>query len=99
MTDWGGYWTEVKLEVLRKYLVAFNTASTRAGATVYLDLFAGRLAHRRPDTGTEHSGSWSADGRTHAVEGVPAVAGVGALPSKCLEADDVSREDEHGVAA
>lgn len=57
MTDWGGYWTEVKLEVLRKYLVAFNTASTRAGATVYLDLFAGRLAHRRPDTGTEHSGS------------------------------------------
>lgn len=27
MTDWGGYWTEVKLEVLRKYLVAFNTAS------------------------------------------------------------------------
>jgi three-Cys-motif partner protein len=57
MTDWGGYWTEVKLEVLRKYLVAFNTASTRAGATVYLDLFAGRLTNRRPDTGAKYRGS------------------------------------------
>jgi hypothetical protein len=34
-TDWGGYWTEAKLDVLRKYLAAFTTASQKAGATVY----------------------------------------------------------------
>jgi three-Cys-motif partner protein len=55
--DWGGYWTEVKLEILRKYLGAFNRASQRAGATVYLDLFAGSAMHVRPDTEASYAGS------------------------------------------
>jgi three-Cys-motif partner protein len=37
-----GWWTEQKLDVLGDYLAAFTKASTRAGATVYLDLFAGQ---------------------------------------------------------
>jgi three-Cys-motif partner protein len=37
-----GWWTEQKLDILADYLVAFTRASTRAGKTVYLDLFAGR---------------------------------------------------------
>lgn len=57
MTDWGGYWTEIKLDVLRKYLAGFNTASRRAGATVYLDLFAGAVTNSRKDTGAEYPGS------------------------------------------
>jgi three-Cys-motif partner protein len=58
MTDsWGGWWTEAKLEILRKYLHAFNLASTTARATVYLDLFAGRTTHTRPDTAERHDGS------------------------------------------
>lgn len=56
MSDgWGGYWTEAKLDILRKYLGAFTTASQRAGTTVYLDLFAGTLRNRRPDTGEEYA--------------------------------------------
>ncbi|WP_214108068.1 three-Cys-motif partner protein TcmP [Acrocarpospora catenulata] len=39
--DWG-WWTEQKLDILSDYLAAFTTASTRAGTTVYLDLFAGQ---------------------------------------------------------
>ena len=57
MTDWGGYWTRVKLEVLRKYLEAFNRASTRAGDTVYLDLFAGEVTHNHEDTDGPFPGS------------------------------------------
>ena len=58
MTEgWGGWWTEAKLEILRKYLHAFNLASTRAKATVYLDLFAGMPTHTRPDNETVHDGS------------------------------------------
>src|ERR1700722_2739426 len=37
-----GWWTEQKLDVLADYLAAFTKASTRAGTTVYLDLFAGQ---------------------------------------------------------
>lgn len=37
-----GWWTEQKLDVLGDYLAAFTTASTSAGATIYLDLFAGQ---------------------------------------------------------
>lgn len=55
--DWGGYWSEAKLDVLRKYLSAFNVASKSAEATVYLDLFAGRLTNTRPDTGATYPGS------------------------------------------
>lgn len=37
-----GWWTEQKLDVLGDYLAAFTTASTSAGATIYLHLFAGQ---------------------------------------------------------
>jgi three-Cys-motif partner protein len=37
-----GWWTEQKLDILADYLVGFTRASTTAGTTVYLDLFAGR---------------------------------------------------------
>jgi three-Cys-motif partner protein len=37
-----GWWTEQKLDILADYLAAFTKASTTAGKTVYLDLFAGR---------------------------------------------------------
>jgi three-Cys-motif partner protein len=37
-----GWWTEQKLDVLADYLAAFTRASTKAGTTVYLDLFAGQ---------------------------------------------------------
>ncbi len=63
-TDWGGNWTEAKLDVLRKYLAAFTTASQKAGATVYLDLFAGSVKNSRPDTGAEYAGSTAVALRT-----------------------------------
>jgi len=53
----GGWWTEAKLGILEKYLNAFNVASKNAGATVYLDLFAGRVLNRRPDTNSLYFGS------------------------------------------
>jgi three-Cys-motif partner protein len=54
--DWG-YWTVQKLEILRDYLPAFTTASKRAGATVYLDLFAGAAENVSRDTGEIIDGS------------------------------------------
>ena len=57
MTNWGGYWTEVKLDVLSKYLTAFNSASRRAKSTVYLDLFGGSLSHTLEDSGKTFPGS------------------------------------------
>ncbi|MHB2029334.1 MAG: three-Cys-motif partner protein TcmP [Acidimicrobiales bacterium] len=56
-TDWGGFWTEVKLDVLSSYLAAFNRASQRAGSTVYLDLFAGGTSHTRKDDHRTFPGS------------------------------------------
>jgi three-Cys-motif partner protein len=64
VTDFGGYWTEVNLGILGKYLSAFNVASKRAGATVYLDLFAGAVVNTRPDTGTQYAGSSAVAMRT-----------------------------------
>lgn len=64
MTDWGGYWTQVKLDILRKYLTGFNLASKRAGATVYLDLLAGAVVNTRPDTGEQYAGSAAVAMRT-----------------------------------
>lgn len=52
-----GYWTEAKLDILSAYLPAFATASTKAGALVYLDLFAGNDANQRRDTGADIKGS------------------------------------------
>jgi len=45
-----GYWTEHKLEMLKEYLHAFTTASARAGATIYLDLFAGAAQNKSRST-------------------------------------------------
>lgn len=36
-----GFWTRSKLDVLRKYLTAYATATKRASERIYLDLFAG----------------------------------------------------------
>jgi len=55
--SFGGYWTRAKLDILRKYLAAFNRASTRANATVYLDLFAGSLWNRDKQTSSTFKGS------------------------------------------
>jgi three-Cys-motif partner protein len=52
-----GYWTEAKLDILSAYLPAFATASTKAGAVVYLDLFAGNDSNQRRDTGNDIKGS------------------------------------------
>ncbi|HUK70880.1 MAG TPA: three-Cys-motif partner protein TcmP [Streptosporangiaceae bacterium] len=46
-----GWWTEQKLDILGDYLTAFTRASTRAGMTVYLDLFAGRPENVSRDRG------------------------------------------------
>ena len=55
--EWGGYWTEAKLDILSKYLGAFQVASKTAGPLVYLDLFAGKAFRKREDTGTTYAGS------------------------------------------
>ena len=56
--DWGGYWTEAKLDILDKYLHAFQMASSGTGGpTVYLDLFGGAVSRPRKDIGTRYPGS------------------------------------------
>jgi three-Cys-motif partner protein len=57
VANWGGYWTEVKLDVLSKYLSAFNNASRSANSTVYLDLFGGSLSHTLEQSGKSFPGS------------------------------------------
>ncbi len=64
-----GYWTEAKLDILSAYLPAFTTASTRAGQTVYLDLFAGNESNERRDTGEDIKGS-----AIRSLETVPALS-------------------------
>ena len=45
-----GFWTEIKLIMLEKYLERFTTASSkRAKSTLYLDLFAGSADHTLTD--------------------------------------------------
>ena len=65
-----GYWTEAKLDILSAYLPAFATASTKAGAVVYLDLFAGNESNQRRDTGDDIKGS-----AVRALESLPDHAG------------------------
>lgn len=57
MTRTWGFWTRAKLDILSDYLHAFVRASTRAGDTVYLDLFAGRPENEERRTGKTISGS------------------------------------------
>ncbi|MCY3584839.1 MAG: three-Cys-motif partner protein TcmP [Acidimicrobiaceae bacterium] len=53
-----GFWTEVKLDALGRYLPQFTRASRRAQATLYLDLFAGSVDNvRRDDEGRQFFGS------------------------------------------
>lgn len=64
-----GYWTEAKLDILSAYLPAFTTASTKAGQTIYLDLFAGNESNERRDIARDLKGS-----ALRALETVPALS-------------------------
>lgn len=46
--EWG-FWTEVKLDTLERYLKSFTTASKRAQVRLYLDLCAGQVDNVRRD--------------------------------------------------
>ena len=49
-----GFWTEVKLDALERYLKRFTTASARAPTVLYLDLFAGSVDNVRRDDASRH---------------------------------------------
>ena len=51
--EWG-FWTEVKLDALERYLARFTTASQRSPTTLYLDLFAGSVDNVRRDDNARH---------------------------------------------
>ena len=53
--EWG-FWTEVKLDTLERYLRSFTTASKRAPSRLYLDLFAGHVENVRRDDPSKHFG-------------------------------------------
>ncbi|MCY3577889.1 MAG: three-Cys-motif partner protein TcmP [bacterium] len=46
--EWG-FWSEVKLDALERYLPRFTTASRSAHTVLYLDLFAGAILNTRRD--------------------------------------------------
>lgn len=52
-----GYWTQGKLDILRRYLDAFTTASKSASERIYLDLFAGQPNNVKRFTGEPMEGS------------------------------------------
>jgi len=52
-----GYWTRGKLDILRRYLNAFTTASKSVPERIYLDLFAGEAANTERFTGEPIEGS------------------------------------------
>ena len=57
LRSWG-FWTEVKLDTLERYLASFTVASKRAPTRLYMDLFAGRVDNVRRDDPSRHfSGS------------------------------------------
>ena len=57
LRSWG-FWTEVKLDTLERYLAGFTTASKGALTRLYIDLFAGRVDNVRSDDPSRHfSGS------------------------------------------
>lgn len=51
--EWG-FWTEVKLNALQRYLQRFTSASAKAPTTLYLDLFSGRVDNVRRDDPSRH---------------------------------------------
>lgn len=57
LRSWG-FWTEVKLDTLERYLAGFTKASKSARTCLYIDLFAGRVDNvRRDDPSRQFSGS------------------------------------------
>jgi three-Cys-motif partner protein len=52
-----GIWTREKLQILERYLTAFNIAAKRSKERIYLDLFAGVPVNLDRKTGEEISGS------------------------------------------
>ena len=52
--DWG-FWTEVKLDTLERYLDRFTTTTkNKASSRIYLDLFAGQVDNVRRDDSNRH---------------------------------------------
>lgn len=49
-----GFWTQVKLDALERYLKRFTTASAKASTVLYLDLFAGSVDNVRRDDPSRH---------------------------------------------
>ena len=49
-----GFWTEVKLDALERYLKRFTTASAKAATVLYLDLFSGSVDNVRRDDPSKH---------------------------------------------
>ena len=49
-----GFWTEVKLDALERYLKRFTTASAKASMVLYLDLFSGSVNNVRRDDESRH---------------------------------------------
>lgn len=56
LREWGD-WTQLKLEILTKYLAEFTTASKRVDSRVFLDAFAGQGRGRSRTTGDVFEGS------------------------------------------
>ena len=49
-----GFWTEVKLDAIERYLQRFTTASAKASTVLYLDLFSGSVDNVRRDEPSRH---------------------------------------------
>ncbi|HKY17258.1 MAG TPA: three-Cys-motif partner protein TcmP [Microthrixaceae bacterium] len=57
MTRYWGFWTRGKLDLLRRYLDAFTTASKRQQEILFLDLFGGQPTNRERITEHDLDGS------------------------------------------
>lgn len=49
-----GFWTEVKLDALERYLKRLTTASAKSPTVLYLDLFSGSVDNVRRDDASRH---------------------------------------------
>lgn len=57
MARYWGFWTRGKLDLLRRYLNAFTTASSGQSERLYLDLFGGQPSNRERLTEADLDGS------------------------------------------
>ena len=57
MARYWGFWTRGKLDLLRRYLDAFTTASNSQGEILYLDLFGGQPTNKERLTEQDLDGS------------------------------------------